>query len=79
MDFNLGRSIGWLFDFTFYYPLFMSYVWMCGGLYYYFHYERKDPAYDQPPPLPSYPVSLDRSRGTPGMRTRSAYRTATPT
>lgn len=55
MDFDLGRSIGWLFDFTFYYPLFMSYVWMCGGLYYYFHYERKDPAFDQPPPLPSYP------------------------
>jgi len=44
-----------IFDFTFYYPLFMSYLWMCGGLYYYFHYERADPAFDQPPPLKDYP------------------------
>ena len=44
-----------LIDFTFYYPLFMSYLWMCGGLYYYFHYERNDPPYDQPPALPEYP------------------------
>ncbi|WP_295957512.1 poly-beta-1,6-N-acetyl-D-glucosamine synthase [Rhodoferax sp.] len=28
---------------------------MCGGLYYYFHYERNDPPYDQPPALPEYP------------------------
>jgi biofilm PGA synthesis N-glycosyltransferase PgaC len=44
-----------VFDFTFYYPLFMSYLWMCGGLYYYFHYERNDPPYDQPPALTEYP------------------------
>ncbi len=25
--------------FAFYYPLFMSYLWMCGGLYYRFHWE----------------------------------------
>ncbi len=30
-----------LFDFTFYYPLFMSYVWMIGAAAYYFHYERR--------------------------------------
>ena len=48
-----------LLDFTFYYPLFMSYLWMCGGLYYYFHYERHDPPYDQPPALSEYrPVSI---------------------
>jgi biofilm PGA synthesis N-glycosyltransferase PgaC len=29
-----------LVDFTFYYPLFMSYVWMTGAVAYYFHYER---------------------------------------
>jgi biofilm PGA synthesis N-glycosyltransferase PgaC len=29
-----------LFDFTFYYPLFMSYLWMTGAIAYYFHYER---------------------------------------
>ena len=50
-----GSAIQMLFDFTFYYPLFMSYLWMCGGLYYYFHYERNDPPYDQPPALPEYP------------------------
>lgn len=44
-----------LFGFTFYYPLFMSYLWMCGGLYYYFHYERNDPPSDQPPTLKHYP------------------------
>ncbi|MEN3364826.1 MAG: poly-beta,6-N-acetyl-D-glucosamine synthase [Burkholderiales bacterium] len=37
-----------LFDFTFYYPMFMSYLWMTGAIAYYFHYERhslhgKDP------------------------------------
>lgn len=30
-----------LFDFTFYYPLFMAYVWMIGGITYYLRYERK--------------------------------------
>lgn len=44
-----------LFGFCFYYPLFMSYLWMCGGLYYYFHYERGDPDFDHPAPLPAYP------------------------
>lgn len=45
----------WLFDFAFYYPLFMAYLWMAGGIYYYLHYERKDPPVDCPPPLPIYP------------------------
>jgi biofilm PGA synthesis N-glycosyltransferase PgaC len=44
-----------LFEFSFYYPLFMSYLWMCGGLYYYFHYERNDPPPDERPPLVDYP------------------------
>lgn len=30
-----------LFDFIFYYPLFMAYVWMIGGITYYLRYERK--------------------------------------
>lgn len=30
-----------LFNFTFYYPLFMAYVWMIGGIAYYWLYERK--------------------------------------
>jgi biofilm PGA synthesis N-glycosyltransferase PgaC len=30
-----------LFGFTFYYPLFMAYVWIIGGITYYVRYERK--------------------------------------
>jgi len=50
-----GQGVSLLFGFTFYYPLFMSYLWMCGGLFYYFHYERRDPPPDQPQPLSDYP------------------------
>lgn len=42
-----------LLAFAYYYPLFMAYVWMCGGLYYRFHWERSDP--DSPPPEVDYP------------------------
>ena len=31
----------YLIDFTFYYPLFMAYLWMIGGIAYYFRYERR--------------------------------------
>jgi biofilm PGA synthesis N-glycosyltransferase PgaC len=42
--------------FAFYYPLFMSYLWMCGALFYYFHYERRGfPVLEEPPPLEDYP------------------------
>ncbi|MEZ5611395.1 MAG: poly-beta-1,6-N-acetyl-D-glucosamine synthase [Rhodocyclaceae bacterium] len=44
-----------LFGFSFYYPLFMAYLWMTGGLFYWAHYERHDPAPDSPPPLDHYP------------------------
>lgn len=47
--------VRFLLDFAFYYPLLMAYLWMAGGLFYWFHYERKDPPFDQPPPLPEYP------------------------
>jgi biofilm PGA synthesis N-glycosyltransferase PgaC len=43
-----------LLAFAYYYPLFMSYVWICGGLYYRFHWERTSPK-DQPPILKQYP------------------------
>lgn len=43
-----------LLAFAYYYPLFMSYVWICGGLYYRFHWERSSPQ-DQPPKLAQYP------------------------
>lgn len=45
----LGYAAEWLWlnlfrfllDFTFYYPLFMAYLWMIGAVIYYFHWERK--------------------------------------
>lgn len=37
-----GSSAKLLFDFVFHYPLFMAWMWMIGGLWYYFHFERKD-------------------------------------
>ena len=37
-----------LFDFTFYYPLFMAYVWMVGGIAYYYRYERDGTDADDP-------------------------------
>lgn len=44
-----------LFGFSFYYPLFMAYLWMTGGLFYWAHYERHDPLPDAPPPLDEMP------------------------
>ena len=45
-----------LIDYSFYYPLFMSYVWMAGGMYYYYRYERRTtPSVSQPPALAAYP------------------------
>ena len=39
-----------LFDFAFYYPLFMAYLWMTGAVYYFFYRERieKRPVNDPP-------------------------------
>ncbi|MCG3200529.1 MAG: Poly-beta-1,6-N-acetyl-D-glucosamine synthase [Gammaproteobacteria bacterium] len=45
-----------LLAFAFYYPLFMAYLWMAGGLYYYFRWERTGGhSPDDPPGLPYYP------------------------
>jgi len=42
--------------FAFYYPLFMSYLWMAGALFYFFHYEqRRFAAVEDPPPMHDYP------------------------
>ena len=40
--------------FVFYYPLFMSYLWMVGAIIFYWK-ERQDPPYQQPAALPEYP------------------------
>ena len=48
-----------LLGFVFYYPLFMSYLWMIGAVLFYFRAERKRPHYTQPVQLPhSPPVSV---------------------
>lgn len=51
----LDRLSGLLFDFAFFYPLLMSYLWMTGALLYYFRYERGR-NYTVPPELPEYPL-----------------------
>jgi biofilm PGA synthesis N-glycosyltransferase PgaC len=53
---SFERAIIALLDFTFYYPLVMSYVWMCAAVYYFFYRERHDRrAFDDPPPLRETP------------------------
>jgi biofilm PGA synthesis N-glycosyltransferase PgaC len=46
--------------FSFYYPLFMAYLWMTGAVFYYFRFERPPRGHprgepEQPPRLPEYP------------------------
>ena len=53
--FSLFSMSSLLLDFVFYYPLFMAYLWMVGGIYYYFHWERKEGSVDDPPPLDDAP------------------------
>ena len=52
----LFRFSSVLLDFVFYYPLFMAYLWILGGVYYHFHRERMDrrPP-DRPPELAEHP------------------------
>ena len=47
--------------FTFYYPLFMAYLWMTGAVFYYFRYERPPKGWprdkpETPPALLNYPL-----------------------
>jgi poly-beta-1,6-N-acetyl-D-glucosamine synthase len=41
-----------LLDFVYFYPLFMSWIWIAGGLYFYFHWERHNGGPDTMPSLP---------------------------
>jgi poly-beta-1,6-N-acetyl-D-glucosamine synthase len=47
---SLEKVIYWLFDFTFYYPLFMSYVWVTAASYYFFYREQSDHRNPKDPP-----------------------------
>lgn len=53
----MNDVIAILMSYAYYYPLFMSYIWMCGAIYYRFHWERsggKD--FSHPDPLTEYPA-----------------------
>ena len=62
----LGLPLGLIFlvtgqflmDFVFFYPLFMSGLWIAGGLYFWLHWERHWPWKDDtlPPPLEGEPL-----------------------
>jgi poly-beta-1,6-N-acetyl-D-glucosamine synthase len=45
----------YLVDFAFYYPLFMAYLWMIGGVYFYLNWEKKDTNSELAPVLAEYP------------------------
>ncbi|HET8730441.1 MAG TPA: poly-beta-1,6-N-acetyl-D-glucosamine synthase [Moraxellaceae bacterium] len=44
-----------LLGFVYYYPLFMSYLWMIGAFLFYWRWERRDPPYTAPVTLPDTP------------------------
>ncbi|NKF22576.1 poly-beta-1,6-N-acetyl-D-glucosamine synthase [Solimonas marina] len=47
--------LGLLRDFIFFYPLLMAFIWMVGGVYYYWRRERGRPDWTEPPPLRVFP------------------------
>jgi biofilm PGA synthesis N-glycosyltransferase PgaC len=63
---NAGNSVLHFFTgYSFYYPLFMAYLWMIGAIFYYFRFERPPRAVrealkrgelEHPPALPEYPL-----------------------
>lgn len=53
---SVGDAFLHLLNFTFYYPLFMSFLWMTGAVYYFFYRERAEHrAPDDPPALAETP------------------------
>ncbi len=50
-------ALAWhgLLAYVFYYPLFMSFLWMTGAALFYWRRERLDPPFDQPRALPNTP------------------------
>ena len=50
-----GLVTGYMLDFIFLYPLFMSIMWIIGGLYFYFHWERGTPSPEFTPKVSEYP------------------------
>lgn len=53
----MDNVLKWLFGYAFFYPMVMSFLWVSGGLYYYWRRERKQRARTDPPPLESMPLA----------------------
>jgi len=53
---GLTAAGGIMLQFVFLYPLFMSFLWMVGGTYYYFHWERRGARPLRPPVLEDPPL-----------------------
>lgn len=50
------KVVALVLAYSFYYPLFMAYLWMVGAVYYYMRFERKStPSVAEPPRLAQYP------------------------
>ena len=47
--------VEFLFNFLFYYPLFMAYLWMTGAVFYYFRFEKRYVHLKSPQELTEYP------------------------
>ncbi len=75
-----------ILDFVFFWPLFMSVLWITGGLYFWFQLERHWPwGEDTPPPtLPGNPLisilipCFNEEKKRPGNHQRSAGPALTP-
>ena len=52
---NYESLSGILLAFAYYYPLFMSYIWICGGLFYRFHWEKQNGSFDELPKTEVHP------------------------
>ncbi|HEU0118293.1 MAG TPA: poly-beta-1,6-N-acetyl-D-glucosamine synthase [Alphaproteobacteria bacterium] len=53
----MALTTGFMLDFIFFYPLFMSFIWIIGGIYFYFHWERKSPGPEKTPTMSSQPFA----------------------
>jgi biofilm PGA synthesis N-glycosyltransferase PgaC len=52
----LAKISGMLLQFVFLYPLFMSFLWMVGGTYFYWHWERHGVRATSPPKIENPPL-----------------------
>jgi biofilm PGA synthesis N-glycosyltransferase PgaC len=62
-----------LMDFVFFYPLFMSALWIAGGLYFWLHWERHWPWKTTPAPPGRQPADLDHHPLLQRRRKRRRY------